>query len=106
MSMRAALLEAEFSPRPGYKLPEIEAKTKKVREGNKVWKKPRLILKTDYPKPNVKPDEVLIHVKAVGICGSDVHFVETDKDGYIIYPGLTKFPVVIGHEFSGVVEEV
>jgi len=104
--MRAALLEAEFSPRPGYKLPEIEAKTKKVREGNKVWKKPRLVLKTDYPKPNVKPDEVLIHVKAVGICGSDVHFVETDKDGYIIYPGLTKFPVVIGHEFSGVVEEV
>ncbi|HIC89261.1 MAG TPA: alcohol dehydrogenase, partial [Anaerolineae bacterium] len=26
---------------------------------------------------------------------------ETDEEGYILYPGLTKFPAAIGHEFSG-----
>ncbi len=57
-------------------------------------------------EPTPKPDEVLIKVKACGICGSDIHFYETDEDGYILYPGLTKFPTIIGHEFSGVVEEV
>jgi threonine dehydrogenase-like Zn-dependent dehydrogenase len=35
-----------------------------------------------------------------------VHFYETDSDGYIRYPGLTKFPVVIGHEFSGEIVEI
>ncbi|RLE87681.1 MAG: alcohol dehydrogenase [Thermoprotei archaeon] len=103
--MRAAVLYADFSPRPGYRLSDEEARTRKVREGNKVWKNPRLILE-ERPVPEPRGDEVLVRVKAVGICGSDVHFVETDEDGYIIYPGLTRFPVVIGHEFSGVVERV
>ncbi|UNQ72904.1 scyllo-inosose 3-dehydrogenase [Infirmifilum sp. NZ] len=105
-TMRAALVYADFSPRPGYKITPDELRTHKVREGNKVWKNPKLVLRTDYPVPEPKPDEILIRVKAVGICGSDIHFLETDEEGYIIYPGLTKFPVVIGHEFSGVVEKV
>lgn len=104
--MRAAIVHAEFAPRPGYKLTPDEMRTHKVREGNKVWRNPKLVLRTDYPIPEPKPDEVLIRVKAVGICGSDIHFLETDEDGYIIYPGLTRFPVVIGHEFSGVIEKV
>ena len=103
--MRGAVLYAEFSPRPGYEISEDELRTRKVREGNRVWRNPRLVLE-DRAMPKPKDDEVLIRVKAVGICGSDVHFVETDEDGYIIYPGLTRFPVVIGHEFSGVVEGV
>jgi threonine dehydrogenase-like Zn-dependent dehydrogenase len=105
-TMRAAIVSADFAPRPGYKLTEAEMRTRKVREGSKVWRNPKLVLRTDYPVPEPKPDEVLIRVKAVGICGSDVHFLETDSEGYIIYPGLTRFPVVIGHEFSGVVEKV
>jgi threonine dehydrogenase-like Zn-dependent dehydrogenase len=40
------------------------------------------------------------------VCGSDVHFYETDADGYIRYPGLTRFPVTVGHEFSGEIVEV
>lgn len=52
------------------------------------------------------PRDVLIEVKAVGICGSDIHFCETDADGYMLYPGLTRFPQVIGHEFSGRIVEV
>lgn len=103
--MRGAVLYAEFSPRPGYEISEDELRTRKVREGNRVWRNPRLVLE-DRAMPKPKDDEVLIRVKAVGICGSDVHFVETDDEGYIIYPGLTRFPVVIGHEFSGVVEGV
>jgi len=103
--MLALLLEAEFSPRPGYELTEAEKRTRKVREGNKVWKNPSIrLVEKDVPKPKGK--QVLIRVKACGICGSDLHFVETDEDGYMIYPGLTRLPVVIGHEFSGVVEEV
>jgi len=103
--VRGAVLYAEFSPRPGYEISEDELRTRKVREGNRVWRNPRLVLE-DKAMPKPKDDEVLIRVKAVGICGSDIHFVETDEDGYIIYPGLTRFPVVIGHEFSGVVEGV
>ena len=103
--MLALLLSAEFAPRPGYKLTEAERRTHKVREGNKVWKNPRIeLVEKDIPKPKGK--EVLVKVKAVGICGSDLHMVETDSDGYMIYPGLTRLPVVIGHEFSGIVEEV
>ncbi len=105
-TMRVAIVDAEFAPRSGYEITEAEKKTRKVREGNRVWRNPKLIYRTDYPKPKPGPDEVLIKVKACGICGSDVHFLETDEEGYIIYPGLTRFPVVIGHEFSGVVEEV
>ncbi len=35
-----------------------------------------------------------------------MHFYETDEDNYILYPGLTKFPTILGHEFSGKVVEV
>ena len=34
-----------------------------------------------------------MEVKACGICGSDVHMAQADKDGYIYYPGLTGLPV-------------
>ncbi len=103
--MTALVLEADFEPRPGYTVSEWERRTRKVREANKVWRNPRIRLETRrVPKPQGK--QVLLRVKAVGICGSDVHFVETDSDGYMIYPGLVRTPVVIGHELSGVVEEV
>lgn len=46
-----------------------------------------------------KSDEVLIKVKAVGICGSDVH-------GYLGITGRRIAPMVMGHEFAGIVEEV
>jgi threonine dehydrogenase-like Zn-dependent dehydrogenase len=46
-----------------------------------------------------------MEVRACGICGSDVHMAQADKDGYIFYPGLTGFPSILGHEFSGVVVE-
>ena len=47
----------------------------------------------------------MLEVKACGVCGSDVHMAQADEDGYIFYPGLTGFPSILGHEFSGIVVE-
>ena len=55
----------------------------------------------DIEKPSPKAGEVLIKVKACGICGTDVHIFKGDK-GYFPTPAGT----VLGHEFSGIVEEV
>ena len=69
-----------------------------------VWfgKNPKLSIEEhDVPEPG--PDEVLIEVKACGICGSDVHMAQPDDDGYIYYPGLTGFPSILGHELAGIV---
>jgi len=54
----------------------------------------------DVPKPSPGPDEVLIEVKAAGICGSDLHIFDED----IKLP--IRPPVIMGHEFSGVIAEV
>lgn len=103
--MKGLVLSAKWEPRPDYEVSEFEKTTGKAITGSSVWRYPKLEVKeVEDPKPG--PDDVLIRVKACGICGSDIHFYETDEDGYILYPGLTKFPTIIGHEFSGVVEEV
>ena len=60
---------------------------------------------TDVPEPVINDHEVLIEVKACGICGSDVHMRQADTEGYIFYPGLTAFPCTLGHEFSGFIVE-
>lgn len=52
----------------------------------------------DIPIPLPKPDEVLIRVLACGICGSDIP--------RIFEHGTYKYPLVPGHEFSGIVEKV
>lgn len=52
--------------------------------------------------PQVKPDEVLVKIEYVGICGSDLHYFETGRIGnFIVEP-----PFVLGHEASGTVVEV
>ena len=51
------------------------------------------------PCPEFQPDEVLIQVKRIGVCGSDIH----------VFHGLhpyTSYPVVQGHEVAGVIAEV
>lgn len=51
--------------------------------------------------PDVRPRDVLIRVKACGVCGTDVHIYEGDKGAAEVTP-----PTILGHEFSGVVERV
>jgi threonine dehydrogenase-like Zn-dependent dehydrogenase len=60
----------------------------------------------DVAEPALGAKDVRLRPRACGVCGSDVHFYETDPEGYMRYPGLTKFPVIIGHEFSGEIVEV
>jgi len=50
----------------------------------------------DWPDPEVSDDEVLVEVKAVGICGSDVHGMDGSS-------GRRIPPIVMGHEASGVI---
>ncbi len=51
----------------------------------------------DVAVPQIAPDEVLLRVRACGICGSDLK-IQDDRHPYTP-------PVVIGHEFSGEIVE-
>lgn len=52
------------------------------------------------PEPVIGEADVLLEVRAVGVCGSDLHQWTADHSWPVNYP------VVLGHEFSGVVREV
>jgi len=52
----------------------------------------------EMPKPATGPDDVLVRVKACGICGSDIH-------GFDGSTGRRIPPIVMGHEAAGVIEE-
>jgi 2-desacetyl-2-hydroxyethyl bacteriochlorophyllide A dehydrogenase len=54
----------------------------------------------DIPVPKIAPDEVLIRVKAAAICGSDLGIYD-----YTPAYSRMRLPVVLGHEFAGVIEE-
>ena len=55
----------------------------------------------EHEMPKVGPQDVLIQVKACGVCGTDVHIYEGDKGAAEVTP-----PTILGHEFSGVIAEV
>jgi len=52
----------------------------------------------DLPQPSPGPAELLIKVMACGICGTDIHIFRGEYFG--------EYPIIPGHEFSGIVEEV
>ena len=103
--MKALQLSADWQPKASYPMSQTEHLSRKVQTGSAVWKHPKIDI-VNLPDPELKDDEVLIAVAAVGICGSDMHMYEADSEGYILYPGLTRFPNTLGHEFSGRVVEV
>jgi threonine dehydrogenase-like Zn-dependent dehydrogenase len=103
--MKGMVLDAKWNPKPDYTVSEWEKETGKAITGNAIWHNPTLEVR-DWPDPKPGPKEVLLEIQACGVCGSDMHFYETDDDNYILYPGLTKFPTILGHEFSGKVAEV
>lgn len=53
----------------------------------------------ELEKPIIKADEALVRIAYAGICGSDLHIYR--KGMFILNP-----PQIMGHEFSGIVEEV
>ena len=103
--MKALTLSAEWAPKPGYDLTESERDSRRPRNANMTWKGPRIEL-GDVPDPRLKPDQAMLEVAAVGICGSDMHMYESGADGYMVYPGLVHTPNIIGHEFAGRIVEV
>src|SRR5262245_35846146 len=56
----------------------------------------------DVPVPDIQPDEILVNVKACGMCRSDVLLVDQFFQGYTDIPT----PVTPGHEITGVVSKI
>src|SRR5437773_10520789 len=53
----------------------------------------------DVPTPEASVEEVLVAVKACGICGSDVHGMDGST-------GRRRPPIIMGHEAAGVISRV
>lgn len=51
------------------------------------------------PVYSPRAGEALVHIKATGICGSDLHFWKTGRIGSLVFEG----DCIIGHEASGIV---
>jgi L-iditol 2-dehydrogenase len=62
-----------------------------------LYTKPYTFEYTDVPEPTISDDDILVRVKACGICGSDVH-------GHTGHTGRRLPPLIMGHEAAGVVE--
>jgi len=64
------------------------------------WHGPRDLRLVEIPKPVPAPGEVLLRIESVGVCGSDIHYYVEGRIGSQV---LTE-PVILGHEFAGIVE--
>src|SRR5215469_2503885 len=64
-----------------------------------VLKQYRQFALEDFPMPELKPDEVLVRVRACGICGSDVHGMDGST-------GRRIPPIVMGHEAAGEIAKI
>ena len=58
----------------------------------------------EVPIPEVGPEDVLIQVRAAGLCGTDLELY--DGTMFYITSGMTKLPIIPGHEWSGEVVEL
>jgi L-iditol 2-dehydrogenase len=66
------------------------------------WYAPRDMRLVDADKPTPKSNEALLRIESVGVCGSDLHYYLDGRIG----SAVIKTPLVLGHEFGGIVEEV
>ncbi|MCX6047895.1 MAG: zinc-binding dehydrogenase [Chloroflexi bacterium] len=64
-----------------------------------VYQGPWTMTLEDVPEPVAQAGEVVIGVKAVGVCGSDIH-------GFTGSTGRRIAPMIMGHEFGGVITAV
>ena len=67
-----------------------------------VLNRPGEVELVDRPAPEPGPHEVLVRVRAVGVCGSDTHYYDHGRIGRFV----VEEPLVLGHESSGVIEAV
>jgi 2-desacetyl-2-hydroxyethyl bacteriochlorophyllide A dehydrogenase len=66
----------------------------------KVAPQPGALELREVPRPTPRPDEVVLQVAGASICGSDLHMVHWHPMAQWM-----KTPVILGHEFAGVVSE-
>lgn len=64
-----------------------------------VYEAPKQMFLRDVPLPALQPNEVLIRVAYSGICGSEL-------SGYEGKNSLRKPPLIMGHEFSGYIDQI
>lgn len=67
-----------------------------------VLEEPKKLVLNQLEIPEPGENEVLIRVKAVGLCGSDIHYYEHGKIGDFI----VEKPIILGHEASGEIVKV
>ncbi|MER7198811.1 alcohol dehydrogenase catalytic domain-containing protein, partial [Streptomyces sp. NPDC000188] len=60
---------------------------------------PKDVRVEDRPVPEPGPGQVLVAVRAVGLCGSDLHYYAHGENG----PNVLRQPTVLGHEPAGAV---
>jgi L-idonate 5-dehydrogenase len=63
---------------------------------------PRTLVERETERPAVGPDDVLLKVHSMGICGSDIEYYMHNKCGAFV----PRNPLVLGHELSGEVVEI
>jgi L-iditol 2-dehydrogenase len=66
------------------------------------WFGPRDLRLVDVDKPSPKPHEALVRIESTGICGSDLHYYLDGRIGKTVI----REPLILGHEYSGIVEAV
>ena len=66
------------------------------------WFGPKDMRMVDVDKPQPAPREALLRIESVGVCGSDMHYY---LDGRIGGSSIDA-PVILGHEYAGIVEAV
>lgn len=103
--MNAIVMTADWEPRPGYAITEREQRTGKATMASQVFRRPKFTAEV-VPDPTPRPDEVLLKVRACGVCGSDTHCYEHDHDGYVLFSGPVRLPCIVGHEYTAEVIEV
>lgn len=64
-----------------------------------VLEAPKAFAYKDMPEPELADDDVLIQIKATGICGSDIHGMDGSS-------GRRIPPIIMGHESAGVIAKV
>lgn len=65
-----------------------------------IYESPKNVIIAEHKKPVPKDNEVLIKLKNIGVCGSDIALYNGT------YSGPHKYPMLFGHEWSGIVVEV